>query len=157
MHDRTESGQTLKMMPIIDEFTRECLGIVVGQSIKADDVVLALESLFAERGLPDGIRSDNGPEYVSKRVREFLAPNEVSPLFIELGAPWQNGYCERFNSRLREELLNQELIYDVREGKVLVEEYRVFYNEERLHSALDYQTPMAFAKEWQEQNGHART
>ena len=139
--DVTEKGQTLKMMPILDEFTRECLSIVVAQSIKADDVVLELERLFGERGLPENIRSDNGPEYISKRVKEFLEQNQIKPLFIEPGAPWQNGYSESFNSRFRDELLNQELIYDVREAKVLVEEHRVFYNEERLHGALGDLTP----------------
>lgn len=152
LFDTTERGQTLKMMPIIDEFTRECVGLVVSESIKADDVVSEFERLFAERGIPEGIRSDNGPEYISSRVRSFLAQNEVEALFIEPGAPWQNGQSESFNSRFRDEFLNCELIYDVKEGKVLAEEYRVGYNERRLHSALDYKTPATFAQEWYEQN-----
>ena len=142
----------MKMMPIIDEFTRECVGLLVAESIKADDVVGELERLFAERGVPGGIRSDNGPEYISSKVRDFLDHNEVKALFIEPGAPWQNGQSESFNSRFRDEFLNRELIYDVREGKVLAEEYRVHYNEVRRHSALDYKTPAEFAREWYEQN-----
>ena len=149
LFDVTERGQTLKMMPILDEYTRECLALVVATSITAKDVVAELEKLFAERGLPEHIRSDNGPEYIAQEVKGFLANNEIKPLFIEPGSPWENGYSESFNSRFREECLNQELMYNVREARLIAEEYRLFYNTERLHSALNYETPEAFARNWE--------
>jgi transposase InsO family protein len=142
LYDRTEDGRQLKIMPIVDEFTRECLAIVVGRSITAQDVVRELDALFAARGVPGSVRSDNGPEFMAEVVKTHLRDLDVDTRYIEPGAPWQNGFIESMGSRLRDELLDRELFTTRLEAQVLCERYRRFYNEE---SALDYQTPVAFA------------
>ncbi len=143
--DQTEDGRMLKMMPIVDEFSRECLTIEVARSIKAEDVVATLERLFEKYGAPDFIRSDNGPEFIAQAVKDFLDERGTDTLFIEPGSPWENPYVESFNSRFRDELLDRELFVGLVEARVLVEEFRREYNEERPHSSLDYQTPKTFA------------
>jgi transposase InsO family protein len=143
--DQTEDGRMLKMMPLVDEFSRECLTIEVARSIKAEDVVATLERLFEKYGAPDFIRSDNGPEFIAQAVRDFLDKRGTDTLFIEPGSPWENPYIESFNSRFRDELLDRELFLGLMEARVLVEEFRREYNEERPHSSLDYQTPKEFA------------
>jgi transposase InsO family protein len=145
LYDRTEDGRQLKIMPIVDEFTRECLAIMVGRSITARDVVRELDVLFAARGEPSNVRSDNGPEFMAETVKAHLQNLDVDTRYIEPGAPWQNGFIESFNSRLRDELLDRELFTTLLEAEVLCEQYRRFYNEERPHSALDYTTPAAYA------------
>jgi transposase InsO family protein len=145
LYDRTEDGRQLKIMPIVDEFTRECLAIVVGRSITARDVVRELDALFAARGAPGNVRSDNGPEFMAEVVKTHLRDLDVDTRYIEPGAPWQNGFIESTGSRLRDELLDRELFTTRLEAHVLCERYRRFYNEERPHSALDHQTPVAFA------------
>jgi len=142
--DLTEDGRRLKMMPVVDEYTRECLSIDVGRSITAEDVVETLSSLFRQRGEPLFIRSDNGPEFIAKAVKRWLEVSGVRTLYIEPGSPWENAYSETFISRLRDELLNREIFADLLEAKVLVEDYRDHYNHHRPHSALGYQTPAEF-------------
>ena len=134
-------------MPVVDEYTRECLAIVVGRSITAQDVVRELDALITSRGEPGNVRSDNGPEFMAEAVKTHLHDLEIDTRYIEPGAPWQNGFIESFNSRLRDELLNRELFTTLIEAEVLCEQYRRFYNEERPHSALDYRTPAAYAAE----------
>ena len=143
--DLTEDGRRLKMMPIVDEYSRECLSIDVERSITAEDVISTLASLFRQRGAPAFIRSDNGPEFVAKAVKRWLEVSEVKTLYIEPGAPWENAYSETFISRFGDELLKREIFADLLEAKVLVEDYREHYNYHRPHSALVYQTPAEFA------------
>ena len=142
--DQTQDGRRLKMLPVVDEFTRQCFGIEVARSLTAQDVVGTLDRLFKEHGAPRFIRSDNGPEFIARAVKEWLTASGVATLYIEPGSPWQNAYSESFNSRFRDELLDRELFTSLTEAQVLVEEYRCSYNTERPHSALGYQTPTAF-------------
>jgi transposase InsO family protein len=139
--DRTKNGRSLKMLTIIDEYTRECLAIKVARSIKSQDVLECLAELFVRRGTPDHIRSDNGPEFTAKVVRKWLGRVEVKTLFIEPGSPWENGYVESFNGKLRDELLNGEIFYTLTEAKVLIERWRREYNTRRPHSSLGYRPP----------------
>ena len=143
--DRTEDGRQLKLFAVIDEYTRECLAIEVARSFTAQDVVGVLQYLFAVRGTPQHIRSDNGPEFVAKTVRRWLAQADVGTLFVAKGSPWENGYVESFNGKLRDELLNQELFLSLEEARWVIDHWRLDYNNHRIHSALDYQTPAAFA------------
>lgn len=143
--DSTEDGRRLKMLPIVDEHTRECLTVEVERHLTARDVIGTLDRLFRERGAPRFIRSDNGPELIARAVREWLAASGVGTLYIEPGASWQNAYAESFNARFRDELLDRELFTSLTEAKVLVEEYRREYNTSRPHSALGYLPPAAFA------------
>ncbi|MFQ5463992.1 MAG: IS3 family transposase [Phycisphaerae bacterium] len=143
--DQTTDGRPAKLLPIVDEYTRECLSLDVARSIKAVDVIETLRHLFAVRGAPRFIRSDNGPEFISQAVRDWLAASGVETLYIAPGSPWENGYCESFNSRLRDELLDRELFVDLREMKLIVEDFRLDYNHRRPHSSLGYMTPASFA------------
>jgi putative transposase len=142
--DLTEDGRRLKMMPVVDEYTRECLSIDVECSITAEDVVDTLASLFRSRGEPAFIRSDNGPEFVAKAIKQWLEASGIETLCIEPGSPWENAYSETFISRFSDELLKREVFADLLEAKVLVEDYRDHYNHHRPHSALGYQTPAEF-------------
>ena len=142
--DRTEDGRRLKILAVVDEYTRECLCIGVERSITAEDVVSSLASLFRERGEPAFIRSDNGPEFIARAVKGWLEASGVKTLYIEPGSPWQNAYAETFNSRLEDELLGREVFATLLEAKVLLEGYRQHYNHERPHSALGYWTPAEF-------------
>ena len=143
--DATEGGRRLKIMHIVDEYSRECLALEVERSITAEDVVGILARLFAERGAPSFIRSDNGPEFLARVVKRWLAASGVETLYIEPGAPWENAYSETFISRMRDELLNREEFANVKEAKVLAEDYREHYNHHRPHGALGYLTPVEFA------------
>ena len=143
--DQTVDGRTLKFLTVEDEYTREVLAIDVARSITSKDVIETLRYLFEVRGAPTHIRSDNGPEFIAKTLREWLIASGVSTLYIEPGAPWENGYNESFNGRFRDELLNGELFTSLKEAQVVTEEYRLEYNHRRPHSALEYQTPAAFA------------
>jgi putative transposase len=143
--DLTEDGRRLKMMPVVDEYTRECLSIDVERSITAEDVVETLASLFRRRGEPAFIRSDNGPEFIAKAIKQWLEVSGVRTLYIEPGSPWENAYSETFISRFSDELLKREVFADLLEAKVLVEDYRGHYNHHRPHSALGYRTPAEFA------------
>jgi putative transposase len=143
--DQTVDGRRLKLLPIVDEFTREAHGILVDRSITAEGVVAVLKYLFSVHGEPEFIRSDNGPEFIATAVREWLQQSGVRTLYIEPGSPWENAYSESFNSRFRDELLNQELFTGLTEARVLVEQYRVEYNHLRPHSSLGYMAPAVFA------------
>ena len=133
---RTSNGRPLRMLNIIDEYTRECLCIKVARKITAQDVLEELFDLIVEKGLPDHIRSDNGPEFTAKAVREWLSKIGVQTLFIEPGSPWENGYIESFNGKFRDELLNGEIFTTLLEARVLIENWRREYNHIRPHSSL---------------------
>jgi putative transposase len=145
---RTHDGRPIRMLTVIDEFTRECLAIVVARSLKSDDVLHALADLFVDRGPPDHIRSDNGSEFTAKAVRDWLGRIGVKTLYIEPGSPWENGYNESFNSKLRDELLNGEIFYSLAEARIVVEGWRRQYNTVRPHSSLGYRPPAPEAVLW---------
>jgi transposase InsO family protein len=129
------------MLTVIDEFTRECLAIDVARRLNSQSVLAVLADLMVRRGVPDHIRSDNGPEFAAHAVRDWIAKVGAKTLFIEPGSPWENGYNESFNGKLRDELLNVELFNDLREAKVLIERWRRHYNTIRPHTSLGYQPP----------------
>lgn len=143
--DRTERGGQLKFLPVLDEYTREVHEIEVDRSLTGHDVVSVLKRLFLIHGAPVYIRSDNGPEFIARAVREWLAEEGVQTLFIEPGSPWENGYSESFNSRFRDELLDRELFSGTLEARVLTRLYREDHNVARPHSSLGYRTPAEFA------------
>ena len=143
--DRTEDGRQLKLLAVIDEFTRECLAIEVGRSFTSQEVIEVLQYLFAIRGVPGHLRSDNGPEFVAQAVQTWLGQAGVKTLFIAKGSPWENGYVESFNGKFRDELLNLELFLSLAEARWVVDRWRMDYNHRRPHSSLAYQTPAAFA------------
>ena len=143
--ERTEDGLALRMLVVIDEFTRECLAIEVGRRFTSDDVIGVLQYLFAIRGVPTHIRSDNGPEFVAKDIRRWLVQAGVGTLFIAKSSPWENGYVESFNGKFRDELLNGELFLGLEDARWVIDRWRLDYNHRRRHSALGYQTPAAFA------------
>ena len=149
VHDRTVDGRRLKLLVVVDEYTRESLAIEVERSITAERVIETLSYLVDERGPPGFVRSDNGPEFIAESVRQWLDARSVGALFIEPGSPWQNAYTESFNSRLRDELLDRELFTTLQEAQIVVEDFRLAYNGERPHSALDYKTPEAFAADFE--------
>ena len=139
--DRTSDGRPLRLLAIMDEYTRECLSIDVARKLRSEDVLWRLARLFTEHGVPEHIRSDNGPEFTAKAVRAWLGDLGVKTLFIEPGSPWENGYIESFNGKLRDELLNVELFETLVEAKVLTAEWRREYNWRRPHIALGYRPP----------------
>jgi transposase InsO family protein len=143
---RTADGRAFKMLTIIDEYTRECLAILVERRITSQDVIDQLFNLFVFRGIPEHIRSDNGPEFTAREIRKWLARLGVKTLFIEPGSPWENGYIESFNGKLRDELLNREIFTTLTEAKVLIAEWRKEYNQVRPHSARGYQPPAPEAR-----------
>jgi putative transposase len=143
--DQTAEGRRLKLLPVVDEFTRECLTIEVERSLVAEDVISTLEYLFEVRGVPEHIRSDNGPEFIAEAVKSWLAHRGSKTLYIEPGSPWENAYSETFNSRLRDELLDREVFETLKEAKVILEDHRLEYNHRRPHSSLGYRTPAEFA------------
>ena len=138
---RTSDGRAFRMFNIIDEYSRECLAVLVKRRITSQDVIDRLFELFIFRGIPEHIRSDNGPEFTAKEVRKWLARLCVKTLFIEPGSPWENGYIESFNGKLRDELLNREIFTTLTEAKVLIEQWRKEYNQVRPHSSLGYRPP----------------
>lgn len=139
--DRTDDGRPLKMLTLIDEHTKEALAIYPARRIRANDVIGIFADVMVERGVPEFIRSDNGPEMVAKTLRNWLARVGAKTLYITPGSPWENGYNESFNGKLRNELLNGEIFYTLREAQVLIEEWRQHYNRVRPHSALGYRAP----------------
>jgi putative transposase len=141
MIDRTANGRAFRILNIIDEFTRECLTTRVARKISSQEVIDELFNLFIFRSIPEHIRSDNGPEFTAKAVRKWLNRLGVKTLFIERGSPWENGYIESFNGKLRDELLDREIFATLEEAKVLIEQWRKEYNQVRPHSALGYQPP----------------
>ena len=141
VHCRTDDGKAFRTLNILDEFTRECLTIRVKRKLNSIDVIDALSDLFILRGVPAFIRSDNGPEFVAEAVRKWINAVGARTAFIEPGSPWENGYCESFNGRMRDELLNGEIFYSLREAQIIIEEWRRHYNTKRPHSALGYRPP----------------
>ena len=146
VHDRTHDGRAFRMLTLIDEYTRECLAIDVSRRMTSESVLERLSDLFVRRGVPDHIRSDNGPEFTAIRVREWLGRIGVKTLFIEPGSPWENGYIESFNGKLRDELLDREIFDTLLEAKVLTERWRQEYNMVRPHSSLGYRPPAPDAR-----------
>lgn len=141
MIDRTADGRPFRILNIIDEYTRECLATMVNRKIKADDVIDQLFHLFVFRGIPEHIRSDNGPEFTARAVRRWLDRLGVKTLFIEPGSPWENGYIESFNGKMRDELLDREIFTTLVEAKALISQWQREYNGVRPHSARGYQPP----------------
>ena len=141
VHCRTDDGKAFRTLNILDEFSRECLAIKVDRRLNASSVIDVLSDLFILRGVPAYIRSDNGPEFVAQAVRDWIAAVGARTAYIEPGSPWENGYCESFNARFRDELLNGEIFYSLREAQILIEQWRRHYNTKRPHSALGYRPP----------------
>lgn len=143
--DRTASGSPLKWLSIVDEYTRECLALRVNRGVTSEDVIDTLAELFAIRGVPNHIRSDNGPEFIADAQRHWLDHVGVETLYIEPGSPWENGYAESFHSRFRDEFLAMEIFDSIRDAQALTATWRDDYNTQRPHSSLDYLTPVEFA------------
>jgi len=150
--DQTTDGRSLKLLNVIDEFTRECLAIDVDRSMDADGVVRCLDRLAAERGVPAYVRFDHGPEFIAYAVADWCRFNETDTVFIDPGSPWQNAWIESFNGRLRDEYLNGQLFETLFEAQVLLEDWRIDYNINRAHSAHGWRTPVEFAEAWINQN-----
>ncbi len=157
VEDRTHNGRKIRMLNVIDEFTRECIAIRVERKLKAVDVIDVLTDLFILRGIPGHIRSDNGPEFIAKSLREWIALVGAKTAYIMPGSPWENGYCESFNSKLRDELLDGEIFYTLKEAKIIIEGWRRHYNTVRPHSSLNYKPPAPEATVWHRQNGPTST
>ncbi|MEO6965395.1 MAG: IS3 family transposase [Acidobacteriaceae bacterium] len=138
---RTHDGRSVRMLNLIDESTRECLAIRVARRLRSHDVIDTLADAMVSHGIPEHVRSDNGPEFVARDLRKWLANAGSKTLYIEPGSPWENGYCESFNSKLRDEFLNGEIFYSLKEAQVLAEKWRVHYNTVRPHSSLGYRPP----------------
>ena len=138
---RTSDGRSFRILTILDEYSKECLAMKVDRHISSQDVIDQLYELFLLRGVPKHIRSDNGPEFTAKKIRDWLTELEVKTLFIEPGSPWENGYIESFNGKLRDELLNREIFTTLIEAKILIEQWWWEYNHVRPHSALRYRPP----------------
>ena len=141
VHDRTDDGRVYRTLNIIDEFTREALAIKVDRKLNSIDVVDALTDLFILRGPPAFIRSDNGPEFIAQKVRDWIGAVGAKTAYITPGSPWENGYCESFNARFRDELLNGEIFYTLKEAKIIIEQWRKHYYRKRPHSALGWRPP----------------
>ena len=146
--DRTHDGRAFRMLCVIDEFTRESLAVRVARKLKATDVIDVLADLFILRGIPTHIRSDNGPEFVAAALREWIAAVGAKTAYIEPGSPWDNNYCESFNGKLRDELLNGEILYTLNEAKIVIETWRRHYNTVRPHSSLGYRPPAPEVIAW---------
>jgi putative transposase len=146
MTERTSNGRAFRILNIIDEFTRESLSIKINRKISSQDVIDELFNLFIFRGIPEHIRSDNGPEFTARAIRGWLNRLGVKTLFIEPGSPWENGYIESFNGKLRDELLKREIFTTLEEARVLIEQWRREYNQVRPHSALGYRPPAPEAR-----------
>ena len=150
VHDQLVDGRVLKLLCVIDEYTRECLAIEVGASLRSQDVILTLSRLMRLYGKPAYVRSDNGAEFTAAKVMRWMTDQAIGPSFIAPGSPWQNGFVESFNGKLRDELLNREWFRNRTEAKVLIERWRHFYNEQRPHSAHRYQPPAQVRRTWLE-------
>ncbi|WP_139806731.1 integrase core domain-containing protein [Deinococcus hopiensis] len=149
--DQTLGGQALKILSLTDEFTRQSLALRVAESFTSADVKDILHEVIRQRGAPRFIRSDNGPEFIARDLGIWLAVQNIGTRFIQPGKPWQNGYAERFHSRLREECLKREVFYSAKHAQVLLESDRTFYNVRRPHSSLGYRTPDQFAQQARDQ------
>jgi transposase InsO family protein len=143
--DRTENGSTLKWLSIVDEYTRECLCLKVDRSITSEDVIDTLAELFAMRGVPQHIRSDNGPEFIARAIQQWTKQLGIETLYIEPGSPWENGFAESFHSRFRDEFLATEVFENLAAARKLTAAWKADYNHHRPHSSLGYVTPVEFA------------
>jgi len=141
VEDRTHDGRKFRMLNVVDEFTRECLAIRVARKLKAADVIDVLSDLFILRGVPGHVRSDNGPEFVAQAVQDWIKAVGARTAYIAPGSPWENGYVESFNARLRDELLDGEIFYSLREAQVIIESWRRHYNTVRPHGSIGYRPP----------------
>lgn len=146
MYDYTQRVGSIKIFNLIDQYTRECYAIHIDRSLKTEDVIKVLIDMIEERGIPEYIRSDNGSEFISKTIQDFLKSQVIKTLYIEPGSPWQNGFTESFNSKFRREFLERELIYTLTEARVMAEDWRRFYNYERPRCSLGMMTPKEFAQ-----------
>jgi len=144
--DRTDKGSTLKMLTMLDEYTRQCLAIRVERQIRSGQVLATLWQAMMQYGIPEHIRSDNGTEFIAGKIQRWLRVNQIKTLYIEPGSPWQNGYIESFHSRFRDECLNREWLLNLREARVVIEDWRMHYNTERPHSRLGYLSPENYIK-----------
>ncbi|MBL6934720.1 MAG: IS3 family transposase [Alphaproteobacteria bacterium] len=141
VHHRTDDGKVFRALNILDEYSRECLAIRVKRKLNSTDVIDVLTDLFIMRGVPAFIRSDNGPEFIAQNVRDWINAVGAKTAYIVPGSPWENGYCESFNGRFRDELLNGEIFYSLKEAQIIIEQWRKHYNTKRPHSALGYRPP----------------
>jgi len=148
VHDQFVDGRVLKMLCVLDEHTRECLAIVPASWLRSQDVILTLSRLLRVYGKPEHVRSDNGAEFTARSVMRWLRDEAIGPAFIAPGKPWQNGFFESFNGKLRDQLLNREWFRTQAEARQLIEHWRQFYNERRPHSALGCPLPAAVRREW---------
>jgi len=148
LFDSTVRGTKLKILTVGDDFTRECLAVEVGTSMRSNTVIAVLARLVAEHGAPTYLRSDNGPEFIAHAIRAWLAGKKTATYYIDPGSPWQNGFRESFHGRFRDEFLYGTLFANVAEGRVLCEAYRREYNTERPHQSLKYLTPVEFKQQW---------
>ena len=144
--DRTDKGSTLKMLTMLDEYTRQCLAIRVERQIRSGQVLATLWQAMMQYGIPEHIRSDNGTEFIAGKIQRWLRVNQIKTLYIEPGSPWQNGYIESFHSRFRDECLSREWLLNLREARVVIEDWRQHYNTERPHSRLGYLSPENYIK-----------
>ena len=145
VQDQTEQGSALRILTLIDEYTRECLATHVAWSITAQEVITVVEAAIMRYGKPEHIRSDNGPEFIAYAIKDWLEDAKIGVIYITPGSPWENGHIESFHDKLRDECLNRELFGSLLEAKVLIEQWRIEYNQQRPHSSLRYQTPAEFA------------
>ena len=144
--DQTDDGRAVRYLTLVDEYTRESLAIHVGRSIRSVDLIQVLRGVFTSRGAPQFIRSDNGPEFIAKNLKSFLATTNVATLYISPGSPWENPYIESFNARFRDEVLNAEIFVSLIEAKIMTEKWRYQYNNKRPHSSLGYLTPTQYSE-----------
>ena len=145
VEDQTENGTRFRILTLIDEYTRQCLATHAGWSIRAVDVITVVDAAMERYGMPEHLRSDNGPEFVAYEIQDWLKGRSVKTMYIKPGSPWENGHIESFHGKLRDELLNREIFGTLLEAKVVLEGWRCEYNEERPHSSLGNDTPVAFA------------
>lgn len=145
VEDQTENGTRFRILTLIDEFTRECLAMHIAWSIRAVDVITVIEGAIERYGIPEHIRSDNGPEFIAYAIQDWLKENQIRAIYIEPGAPWENGHIESFHDKLRDECLNREIFGSLLEAKIVIESWRVEYNTERPHSSLENKTPEEFS------------
>ena len=149
VEDQTENGSRFRILTLLDEHTRRCLAVHVAWSIRAVDVITVVEAAMERYGVPQHLRSDNGPEFIAYAIQDWLQEKQVKAIYIKPGSPWENGHIESFHDKFRDECLNREIFGSLLEAKVLVEQWRIDYNTNRPHSSLRYQTPQEVADRWQ--------